>query len=150
MLDNPEKTARLFTALKASAVWSHLVARPDESSGAKPVLVRPVETVSDVSYLGDEGRHPCHIRPKGARNTVVVSLTHCDCPLRFSFAADALAYQKQPAKKLNKHMVWSTSMYRLPCRAAVLVQYRSRPWRAEQAKRHAPSAIPASDTVASD
>jgi hypothetical protein len=86
MLDNPEKTARLFTALKASVPFEATLS-PDLTSHLarqqKPVLVRPVETVSDVSYLGDEGRHPCHIRPKGARNTVVVSLTHCDCPLRF-------------------------------------------------------------------
>jgi hypothetical protein len=71
----------------------------------KPVLVRPVETVSDVSYLGDESGIVCHIRPKGARNTVVVSLTYLRLSPALSFAADALAYQKLRAKKLNKHMV---------------------------------------------
>jgi len=55
MLDNPEKTARLFTALKASVPFEATLS-PDLTSllarQQKPVLVRPVETVSDVSPLG--------------------------------------------------------------------------------------------------
>jgi len=42
---------------------------------------------------------------KALGNTVVVSLTYLRLSPALSFAADALAYQKQPAKKLNKHMV---------------------------------------------
>jgi hypothetical protein len=110
MLDNPEKTARLFTALKASVPFEATLS-PDLTSllarQQKPVLVRPVETVSDVLYLGDEGGIDCHIRPKGAGNTIVVSLTHLRLSPALPFAADAIAYQKHRAKKLSKrrHMV---------------------------------------------
>ena len=58
MLDNPEKTARLIAALKSAAPFQ-VALMPDLidhlASQQKPVVVKPLETVSDVSYLGDEG-----------------------------------------------------------------------------------------------
>ena len=53
MLDNPEKTARLIAALKSAApfqvaLMSDLI--DHLASQEKPVVVKPLETVSDVSY----------------------------------------------------------------------------------------------------
>lgn len=105
MLDHPEKTARLFTPLKASVPFEaallpaaiSLLARQQQ-----PVVVRPIETVSDVSYLGDEGGIACHIQPEDAENMVVISLTHLRLSRTLPFAAAALDYQRHRVKKLKK------------------------------------------------
>jgi hypothetical protein len=68
MLDNPEKTARLLTALKAAvpfeieltpAVAKHLQAENADSA------YQARQRVSDVSYAGDEGGIVCHILSPG-------------------------------------------------------------------------------------
>jgi hypothetical protein len=105
MLDNPEKTAHLLTVLKASVPFEAALL-PDLigllARQQKPVAVRPVETVSDVSYLGDEGGIACHIHPKDAGNMVLISLTHLRLSHTLPFAAAVFAYQKHRVKKLNK------------------------------------------------
>jgi hypothetical protein len=68
----------------------------------RPVAVKPVETVTDISYAGDEGGIMCHIAPSNADRMVVVSLTHVRVPRSLPFAAAALAYQKHRVKKLKK------------------------------------------------
>jgi hypothetical protein len=86
MLDNPEKTARLFTALKASVPFEATLS-PDLTSllarQQKPVLVRPVETVSDVLYLGDEAASTAISAPKAPGIPSSYRSLTCDCPLRF-------------------------------------------------------------------
>jgi hypothetical protein len=64
--------------------------------------VKPIETVTDVSYACDEGGIMCHIKPSNADSMVVVSLTHVRVPRTLPFAAAALAYQKHRVKKLKK------------------------------------------------
>jgi hypothetical protein len=46
----------------------------------KPLTVKPIETVSGVSYLGDTGGISCHIQPEDADSAVIVSLTHVRVP----------------------------------------------------------------------
>jgi hypothetical protein len=105
MLDNPEKTERLLSALKA-AVPFEVGLLPDLiahlARQQKPVVVRPIETVSDVSYLGDEGGIVCHIQPENTENVIIVSLTHVRVPRTLLLAPAVLDYQKHRLKKLKK------------------------------------------------
>ena len=107
MLDNPEKTARLIAALKSAAPFQ-VALMPDLidhlASQQKPVVVKPLETVSDVSYLGDEGGIVCHIQPEeDSDNVIIVSLTHVRVvPRTFLLATAVPDYQKHRVKKLKK------------------------------------------------
>ena len=60
------------------AVRGRLDARRDRALARqqKPVVVKPLATVSEVSYLDDVGGIICHIQPEDAKSTVIVSLTH--------------------------------------------------------------------------
>jgi hypothetical protein len=105
MLDNPEKTARLLATLKAAvpfevALMSDLIGNLAEQQ--KPVTVKPIETVSKVSYLGDMGGIVCHVQPEDAESMIVVSLTHVRVPRTLPFANAVLNYQKHRVKKLRK------------------------------------------------
>lgn len=105
MLDNPEKTARLFAALKAAvpfevALMPNLIGNLARQQ--KPVVVKPIETVSEVSYLGDVGGIVCHVQPEDTESLIVVSLTHVRVPRTFPFASAVLDYQKHRVKKLKK------------------------------------------------
>jgi hypothetical protein len=105
MLDNPEKTARLLATLEAAvpfevALTSDLIGNLAEQQ--KPVAVKPIETVSKVSYLGDMGGIVCHVQPEDAEGMIVVSLTHVRVPRTLPFANAVLDYQKHRVKKLRK------------------------------------------------
>ncbi len=95
MLDNPEKTTRLLTGLKAvvpfevellPAVIKHL------QSGNLTVANHTRQLVSDLSYAGDEGGIVCHIVPEGKRQTLIMSLTHVRVPRSNPLARNALRY----------------------------------------------------------
>lgn len=105
MLDRPEKTEALLDAM-TEALPSEVALMPDLIAGLarqqRPVAVNSVETVSDISYAGDEGGIMCRISPADAESVVVVSLTHVRVPGTLSFATAALAYQKHRVKKLKK------------------------------------------------
>ena len=105
MLDRPEKTEALLDAMKQALPFEvgltpELIVGLARQQG--PVAVKPMETVTDISYAGDEGGIVCHIRPSDADSMVVVSLTHVRVPRTLPFAAAALAYQKHRVKKLKK------------------------------------------------
>jgi hypothetical protein len=105
MLDKPEKTRDLIATLKAAlpfevALTPELVT--DLAQQQEPVIVKPIETVSEISYLGDAGGIVCHIQPADADNLLVTSLTHVRVPRVFPFAAAVLDYQKHRVKKLRK------------------------------------------------
>jgi hypothetical protein len=105
MLDKPEKTRQLVAALKAAlpfevALTPELIAHLARQQ--KPVAVKSTETVSDISYAGDEGGIVCHIRLTTADSMVVVSLTHARVARSLPFAAAVLDYQKHRLKKLRK------------------------------------------------
>lgn len=105
MLDRPEKTEALLDAMEQTLPFE-VGLMPELIVGLarqqRPVAVKPVETVTDISYAGDEGGIMCHITPSDADGMVVVSLTHVRVPRTLPFAAAALAYQKHRVKKLKK------------------------------------------------
>ena len=105
MLDKPEKTRELIAVLKAAlpfevALMPELIA--DLARQDKPVTVKPIDTVSEISYLGDAGGIVCHIQPEDAENLVLTSLTHVRVPRTLPFAAAVIDYQKHRVKKLRK------------------------------------------------
>ena len=105
MLDRSEKTSNLLDAMMDAlpfevALMPELIANLARQQ--RPLAVKPIETVSDVSYAGDEGGIMCHIKPTDADSLVVVSLTHVRVPRTLPFANAALAYQKHRVKKLRK------------------------------------------------
>jgi|SRR5258706_3850302 hypothetical protein len=110
MLDNPEKTRKLIATLEAAlpfeaALMPELIERLARQQ--KPVVVKPIETVSQISYLGDEGGIVCHMNPKAADAMVVTSLTHLRVARALPFAAAVIDYQKHRVKKLRKQQVRS-------------------------------------------
>ena len=105
MLDKLEKTLELMNILDA-AVPFEVALMPDLidhlARQQRPVALKPIETVSGVSYLGDVGGITCHIQPEDAKSAVVVSLTHVRVRRTLPFAAAVLDYQKHRVKKLRK------------------------------------------------
>jgi hypothetical protein len=105
MLDHPEKTARLMTAMKAALPFeveltsSAITAlRAQQSVGD----VKPIQIVSKVSYAGDEGGILCHMEPVGTENVIIISLTHVRMHRSLPLAAAVFDYQKHRVKKLKK------------------------------------------------
>jgi hypothetical protein len=105
MLDKPEKTRELIAILEAAAPFE-VALMPDLIENLarqqRPVVVKPTETVSGVSYLGDVGGIACHVQPEDTDSVIVVSLTHVRVPRTLPFAAEVLAYQKHRVKKLKQ------------------------------------------------
>src|SRR5258708_37812433 len=105
MLDNPEKTTRLLTALKAAvpfevevlpSVIKHL-------QSENLTITNPTrQLVSDLSYAGDEGGIVCHVAPEGKSEALVMSLTYVRVLLRNPLAVAIRDYQKHRIKKLKK------------------------------------------------
>jgi hypothetical protein len=105
MLDHPEKTTKLLTALKA-AVPFDVELSPSLIKHLQAQSVAAVDhdrqTVSDLSYAGDEGGIVCHIVPPDRKEALVVSLTHVRVPRSMPLAAAVAQYQKHRQKKLKK------------------------------------------------
>jgi hypothetical protein len=105
MLDKLEKTRELMATLDA-AVPFEVALMPDLinhlARQQRPVVVKPIEMVSKISYLGDAGGIVCHIEPEDAESVIVVSLTHVRVPRSLPFAAAVFNYQKHRVKKLKK------------------------------------------------
>ena len=105
MLDNPKKTEPLLAALKAAVPFEvELVPALIEHLKTKNIatLNENRQTVSDVSYAGDEGGIVCHIVPADRREALVVSLTHLRMPRTMPLASAVIDYQKHRVKKLKK------------------------------------------------
>jgi hypothetical protein len=104
MLDKLEKTYELMAILEA-AVPFEVALLPDLIDNLarqqNPVVVKPIETVSGLSYLGDVGGIICHIQPEDAESVVIVSLTHVRVRHTLPFAAAVRDYQKHRVKKLR-------------------------------------------------
>ena len=105
MLDDPGKTPRLLAALKAALPFEVRLTPPlarllrDEQVA---LAGRDRQTVSEVSYLGDEGGIVCHIVPPDGGKAAIVSLTHVQVPRSMPLAAEVLRYQKHRVKKLRQ------------------------------------------------
>jgi hypothetical protein len=106
MLDHPEKTARLLAALKAAAPFE-VEMTPELINYLRAenltAEIRTNQTVSDLSYAGDEGGIVCHLsRSDETGQALVVSLTHVRVPRTMPLAAAVAGYQKHRVKKLKK------------------------------------------------
>jgi hypothetical protein len=79
MLDNPEKTKGLLTAMMAALPFEvELTPSAIARLRAQHVVenVKPCQIVSKVSYAGDEGGILCHLQSEEQKNTIIISLTH--------------------------------------------------------------------------
>jgi len=104
MLDHPEKSARLLSELKV-AVPFKVSLRPEVVARlrAENVAATQVEqTVSDLSYAGDEGGIVCHLTPSNGGAALFVSLTHVRVPRSMPLSSAIVQYQKHRVKKLKK------------------------------------------------
>ena len=105
MLDNPEKTTRLFTALKAALPFEvELKSSAIAYLRAQHIAddVKSAQVVSKVFYAGDEGGILCHIQAEKTEKVIVISLTHLRMHRSHSLAAAVFDYQKHRVKKLKK------------------------------------------------
>jgi len=105
MIDNPEKTHQLLTQLKAALPFevdltAELIATLKQSPSCG--ILERRQTVSNVSYLGDDGGIMCHIQPPNDANPIVASITHIRVPAHLPFARYVADYQKHRVKKLQK------------------------------------------------
>jgi len=104
MLDQPEKTSQLLAAMKAAtpfevelspSVIAHLRTQ-------QPVItVKPRQTVTAISYAGDEGGIVCHLEPEEGHNALILSLTHVRVGRALPFAAAVLDYTPFTPKPEN-------------------------------------------------
>ena len=105
MLDKPEKTQRLITALKAALPFNVDLTRETADAVTAQqggIAVEPGQTVSDVWYAGDEGGIICHLLPQEGRDPIFISLTHVRVHRSLPFALAVIDYQKHRVKKLKK------------------------------------------------
>jgi len=105
MLDKREKTRDLIAILEA-AVPFEVALMPEVieqlARQQKAVVLKGIETVSKIGYLGDVGGIVCCVEPEDTKNMVVVSLTHLRVSRKLPFATAVLDYQKHRVKKLRK------------------------------------------------
>jgi len=105
MLDKPEKTQTLLTALKAAMPFEvdlTLEAVTTLAARQGGIAVESRQIVSDVSYAGDEGGVMCHLLPEQGRDAIFVSLTHVRVHRSLPLASAVIDYQKHRVKKLKK------------------------------------------------
>lgn len=105
MLDKPEKTHALLSALRSALpfeieltadVLAHIAPQTD----SKDIRARQVAT--DVSYAGDEVGILCHIQREDTANVFIISLTHLRLHHPLPLAAAVANYQKHLIKKMKK------------------------------------------------
>jgi len=91
MLDDPGKAPRLLVAVQGVALpfGVHLTPPLARLLREEQVALGPGDrqTVSEVSYLGDEGGIVCHIVPPDGGKAAIVSLTHVRVPPSMPAAA---------------------------------------------------------------
>ena len=105
MLDNPEKTARLLAALKATVPFEIelIPAVVKQLQSGKCAHVHQTRcTVSELSYAGDDGGILCHIVSPDEPLAFFISLTHIRMPRTMPLAATVIDYQKHRMKELKK------------------------------------------------
>jgi hypothetical protein len=105
MLDKPDKALNLVAALQAAAPFevefspsliAHLRAeRVDCNTKSR-------QSVSRVSYAGDEGGILCHIERDDTARVLIVSITHLQLRRSLPFAPAVFEYQRHRLKKLKK------------------------------------------------
>ncbi len=105
MLDKPAKTYELLATLKAAAPFD-VELTPSVITYLRaqqvPVSLQSQQTVTEISYAGDEGGIVCHMAAEEGREALIVSLTHVRVKRSLPFAAAVFDYQKHRARKLKK------------------------------------------------
>jgi hypothetical protein len=105
MIDNPEKTSQLLSALKEAVPFKiELVPALVNYLRTQHIAIadQTEHTVSDLSYAGDEGGIVCHIVPSEGREALVVSLTQVRVPRSMPLAVAVTDYHNHRVKKLKK------------------------------------------------
>jgi hypothetical protein len=105
MLDDPEKTARLLAALKATVPFEvELVPSLVQYLQAQHIVIADQAhyTVSGLSYAGDEGGIVCHIDSSKKEEALVVSITQVRVPGSMPLAAAVADYHNHRVEKLKK------------------------------------------------
>jgi hypothetical protein len=105
MLDKPQKTVALLAMLDAALPFEvdltpGLIAELHPKHLSTGLQQR--QTVSKVSYAGDEGGIMCCMEPPDGKNAIVTSITHVRVPAYLPFAAAVADYQKHRIKKLRQ------------------------------------------------
>ena len=105
MLDKPEKTRDLIAILEAAlpfevALMPELIGRLARQE--KPVVLKPIETVSKISYLGDMGGIVCCVQPEDTESMIVVSLTHVRVSRKLPFATAVLDISEASCEEAAK------------------------------------------------
>ncbi len=105
MLDNPEKTMKLIAAMNAALPFE-VELNPSAIAYLRAqhvaYTVGSKQTVSMVSYAGDEGGILCHLETEGMESVIIISLTHVGMHRSQPLAAAVFDYQKHRVKKLKK------------------------------------------------
>src|SRR3954462_2101683 len=105
MLDDPGRTSRLLAAPKAALPFEVHLTPPLARLLRERQVVLPAggrQTVSGVSYPGDEGGIVCHIVPPDGGHVAFVSLTHVRGPPPMPLAGEVLRYRRRRVKKLRQ------------------------------------------------
>lgn len=105
MIDQPEKTRELMTALKVALPFEvELTPEVIESLHTKDAAaaVKSRQLVSEVSYAGDEGGIMCHIHPTETKSAIIISITHVRMHPKQPLAKAVYNYQKHRIKKIKK------------------------------------------------
>jgi hypothetical protein len=105
MIDHPEKTAGLLFALSEAVPFKvELVPSLVDYLRAQHIAAgeHAEQTVSDISYAGDEGGIMCHIVPSQGREALVVSMTQVRVPRSMPLAAAVADYHNHRVKKIKK------------------------------------------------
>ena len=105
MLDHPEKTARLTTAMKAALSFDvELTSSTTAYLCAQHIVddVKPKQTVSKVFYAGDEGGILCHILAEITEKAIVISLTHLRMHRSNPISAAVFDYQKHRGEEAEE------------------------------------------------
>jgi hypothetical protein len=106
MIDNAEKTERLFRSLQAALP---IPARLTPELAAAVKAQNPASEIPSgcfvtwISYAGDEGGIVCRLEfGRETENAVFASITHLRFDPRLPLARDIIDYQKHRVKRLRR------------------------------------------------
>jgi hypothetical protein len=116
MLDKPEKTFELMNILDAAPPFE-VALMPDLIENLarqqKPVALKPIETASEISYLGEVGGIVCHIQPEDARGLAYPRARAPHAPLRGGHARLSEASGEKTSQAAISRLT-SCCVYRKP------------------------------------
>ncbi|MCI5220885.1 MAG: hypothetical protein D3914_17235 [Candidatus Electrothrix sp. LOE2] len=106
MIDNERKTADLMKAMEETLPIPVLPTRQLQEFIRENKISYPKGhqlQIETVLYLGDEGGIACDLtQPEGAKNVLLISLTHLRVHPGHCLSKEIVKYQKRRVKKLKK------------------------------------------------